>query len=322
MKNINIAWWNLENLFDSDTATRPPELTKELAGELKGWTAAVRDRKLDQLALVIKKMFGGAGPDLLGVAEAESEAVLQLLADRLNLPNRKYKVLNHPSKDVRGIDVSFVYDCNALGFSNADYFFVAMRRATRDLFWATFQVKGAKAVFVALANHWPARSLGQYESEPFRMMVAENATYAIEQLFAQDAAGDKLPVLLMGDFNDEPFDRALEQYLGSSHDEHRVVRGRSARLLNLMWPLLVQDNPGSYFYDAWNMFDQFVASKGLLLKESPVRVDLASVAVFRPPETCLKNGAPRRFGRPSQKKGYDPNGFSDHFPITLTLQAN
>ncbi len=153
------------------------------------------------------------------------------------------------------------------------------------------------------------------------MMVAENATYAIKQLFAQNAAGDKLPVLLMGDFNDEPFDRALEQYLRSSHDAHRVVRGRSARLLNLMWPLLVQDNPGSYFYDAWNMFDQFVASKGLLLMESPVRVDLASVTVFRPPEMCLKNGAPRRFGRPSQKQGYDPNGFSDHFPITLTLQA-
>ena len=42
MKDISIAWWNLENCFDHENAQRPPEL--------KDWDAEVRDKKLDQLA--------------------------------------------------------------------------------------------------------------------------------------------------------------------------------------------------------------------------------------------------------------------------------
>jgi endonuclease/exonuclease/phosphatase family metal-dependent hydrolase len=319
MPVLNIAWWNLENLFDAATSTRPPELAGVLKNELKGWTAAIRDQKIDRLAAIIKLMFAGAGPDLLGVAEAENEAVLKLLAARMSLPGRAYTVLNHPSPDTRGIDTSFIYDANTLTPSAANHFVVAKRRGTRDLFWATFQPKAGSAPFVAIANHWPARSEGQYESEPFRMMVAETASYVLERLFAQNPEGEKLPVVLMGDFNDEPFNRALEEYLLSSHDEKAVTRGRAPNVLNLMWPLLVQPQPGTYFFDGWNLLDQFLATKGLLLTDSKVRVDTASVSIFRPPAMCLKNGAPRRFGRPSKKDDFDPAGASDHFPITMTL---
>ena len=48
--DIRVAWWNLENLFDSSGAQRDPELAGQLKAELKGWTVPVRDRKLDQLA--------------------------------------------------------------------------------------------------------------------------------------------------------------------------------------------------------------------------------------------------------------------------------
>ena len=319
MPKLNLAWWNLENLFDAESAARPPELGAVLKSELKGWTAAVRDQKIDRLAATIKQMFDGAGPDLLGVAEAENEFVLKLLATRMSLPGRAYKVLGHASPDTRGIDTSFLYDANSLTPSAADYFVVAKRRATRDLFWATFQPKAGSAPFVALANHWPARSDGQYESEPFRMMVAETASYVLERLFAQNPAGNKLPVVLMGDFNDEPFNRALEEYLLSTHDEKAVTRGRAPNVLNLMWPLLARPQPGTYFFDGWNLLDQFLATKGLLLADSKVRADIASVAIFRPADLCLKNGQPRRFGRPSTKKDFDPTGASDHFPITMTL---
>jgi endonuclease/exonuclease/phosphatase family metal-dependent hydrolase len=319
MPSLNIAWWNLENLFDAQSATRPPELAAVLKNELKGWTAAVRDQKIDRLAAVIKLMFAGVGPDLLGVAEAESEAVLKLLAARMSLPGRAYTVLNHPSPDTRGIDTSFIYDASTLTPSDANHFVVAKRRGTRDLFWATFQPKAGHGPFVALANHWPARSDGQYESEPFRMMVAETASYVLERLFAQDTAGDKLPVLLMGDFNDEPFNRAIEEYLLSSHDENAVVRGRAPNAFNLMWPLMIKPQPGTYVFDGWNMLDQFLVTKGMLLAESKVRADLASVDIFRAPVMCRKNGAPRRFGRPSQKSEFDPAGASDHFPITVSL---
>jgi hypothetical protein len=54
---LNIAWWNLENLFDHETAQRDPELKSTLKSELKGWTADIRDRKISQLAIIIRLMF-------------------------------------------------------------------------------------------------------------------------------------------------------------------------------------------------------------------------------------------------------------------------
>lgn len=320
MMDIRIAWWNLENLFDHETASRDPALARELKNELKGWTAAIRDRKLDQLSAIIKLMFDGAGPDLLGVCEVENERVLGMLAKRLTLPGRNYQVLTHPSPDVRGIDVSFIVDENVLTPSDPNHLTVIKRIPTRDIFWATMTVKATGASFMVIANHWPARSQGQYESEPFRMLVGETVSVILSRsLSATDGDPDR-PILLMGDFNDEPFNRSMQEYLLGTRDIRQVTRGRSPRLLNLMWPLMTLDPPGSFrFGTTWNMLDQFLASKGLLTSDSPVRIQRQSVAIFCPEVIRGPGGAPRRFGRPATS--LDQDGYSDHFPITAVLRV-
>jgi hypothetical protein len=319
MTNVNVAWWNLENLFDHQNAARDPELARTLKSELKGWTAAVRDRKLDQLASIIRLMFDGAGPDLLGVCEVESEAVAKLLAGRLNLPGRQYTVLEDESGDARGIDVSFLVDTNALQPSDQEHQVVIKRAATRNIFWATMTVKATGARFVAVANHWPSRSAGQYESEPFRMLTGETLSYVLDNLLHDDAT---LPVLMMGDFNDEPFNRALQEYLRGTRDRGRVARARSPVVLNLMWPLLSEDPPGTFrFGTDWNMLDQFLVTKGLLRTQSRVRVALDTVAVFRPAVMRGTGGAAKPFGRPSKPRSFDRDGYSDHYPITVQLRA-
>ena len=52
---VCVAFYNLENLFDRSSVTRPAELASTLRHELKGWTTAVRDRKLEQLASIYKR---------------------------------------------------------------------------------------------------------------------------------------------------------------------------------------------------------------------------------------------------------------------------
>jgi endonuclease/exonuclease/phosphatase family metal-dependent hydrolase len=321
MSAINVAWWNLENLFDEVGAARPPELAATLKNELKGWTVAVRDQKLDQLASIIPRMFNAAGPDLLGVAEAENETVLKLLANRLAKPGRDYRVLSHASPDARGIDVSFILDENKLAASNPGHQVVNKRRATRDLFWATFTVKANGAAFAAMANHWPSRSGGQYESEPFRMMTAETASYVVSRLLSPSGGDPNLAILLMGDFNDEPFNRSMQEYLLGLRDAEQVLNADSPEFLNLMWPLLSVEDPGTLRFDStWNLLDQFLISKAMLKANAGVKVQPGSVAIFRPQAIRKSNGEPRRFGRPAEP-GFDPDGFSDHFPITLTLEA-
>jgi len=323
MSNINIAWWNLENLFDHETAVRDAALKSKLKRELKGWTATIRNNKVAQLSQVIKLLFNGHGPALLGVCEVENEAVMERLANAMTLPGRDYSVVSHASDDARGIDTSFIIDQNELTVVSTDHQVVVKRTATRDLFWARLRVNATGAEFVAVANHWPARSAGQYASEPFRILAGETHAYIISQLLDEDQGGQKnLPIISMGDYNDEPFNRSIQEYMLGTRDPGRVRYSKSGHLLNLMWPLMQGHDPGTYIYGSnWNMLDQFLVSYGMLRTASSVRINQDSVGVFRPDILKASSGKPRRFSRPSAKRGADLDGYSDHFPITVELNT-
>ena len=123
-----------------------------------------------------------------------------------------------------------------------------------------------------------------------------------------------MPVLAMGDFNDEPFNRSLTEYALSSVQAAKVLNSRS-RFFNLMWPLHGQRLGTHYFDNFANLLDQFLASRPLLERAARLRVDPESVRTEAFPEMVGRGDypAPRRFGRPS--KDFDPTGFSDHYPI-------
>jgi hypothetical protein len=92
---------------------------------------------------------------------------------------------------------------------------------------------------VVIASHWPSRRHGRLESEPLRIAVAENIAFLVrdhvrvdsvtyEQLRAQNKLGPvkekwETPVLLFGDFNDEPFDIAVVDHLQASSELDRVI---------------------------------------------------------------------------------------------------
>lgn len=321
MPNINIAWWNLENLFDHETATRDDELKSKLKSELKGWTANVRNKKISQLANIIELMFNGDGPALLGVCEVENEAVMERLANAINISGRNYSVVSHASDDARGIDTSFIIDANELTVVSTDHQVVIKRSATRDLFWVRLSVNATGAEFVAVASHWPSRSAGQYSSEPFRILAGETHAYIISRLLDEDQGGEKnLPIISMGDYNDEPFNRSMQEYTLGTRDPGRVRYSRSGHMLNLMWPLMQGHDPGTYLFGSdWNMLDQFLVSYGLLRTASQLRASRDSVDIFKPEILKASSGKPRKFSRPSAKKGADLDGYSDHFPITMEL---
>jgi len=151
MVNHFVAFWNLENLFAPEGfPEREPWIAQQLAAELKGWTQALFDTKINQLASIVRQMNAGQGPDILGVCEVENAYVLQQLTSKLNsqMNNRNYSVVHVDStKDHRGIDTAFVFDLlkytvdpNAV-FSH----FVMRRTGTRDITQATFTTQGEKS---------------------------------------------------------------------------------------------------------------------------------------------------------------------------------
>ena len=114
MEDITVAFWNVQNLFD----TTESEIAADLEfTQAEGWTRARLCEKLDALATVINAMFDGAGPELLGLCEVENRAVLELLVQRLG---GNFRIAHVDSPDIRGIDASLVYCANRFEIAASD----------------------------------------------------------------------------------------------------------------------------------------------------------------------------------------------------------
>jgi hypothetical protein len=172
---------------------------------------------------------------------------------------------------------------------------------------------------VVIGNHWPARSGGKLESEAYRIIAGETMAYFHERIRAE--LGTDTPVLAMGDFNDEPFDRSMVEYACCERQRTKVTRATSARFLNLMWGLAGQGIGSHYFENTANLLDQFLASRSLLTGVAGLMVRPETVEIVRFPAMVSSGAypAPIRFGR---GESMNPNGFADHFPIGVQLRES
>lgn len=324
MNTFYITWWNVENLFDiEDSDDRPDYLRSRLRSELKGWNEDILDKKLNQLSSVIRKLNNGLGPDILGVCEVENKTVIDKLMTKLTSMNRNYEVAHHDGSDNRGIDIAFIYDADLFSAQEQFHYEVLKRSSTRDLFQVNMKTAKGRE-FILIGNHWPARSSGIYESEPYRIIAAETLSYWIQRIF--EIRGSDIPVLVMGDFNDECFNRSMVDYGLSTNSEVKVRYSNIPRLYNMMWATH-NAGIGSYYYNNFPLtIDQFLVSKGGILKGSKLQVGRFSgdekVKIEMLPEMVSTGRYPNpiRFGRPSSKSTYHPEtGYSDHYPISIIL---
>jgi predicted extracellular nuclease len=275
MPEYYVGWWNVENLFDHALAPdRPDYLRDALRGELRGWTAAVRDRKISQLAQIITQMNQARGPDLLGVCEIENEQVMQLLVEALAPLGRNYQVAHHDTSDGRGIDIGFIFDADRFTFERDFHYAVLKRSSTRDIYQVNLRTASGQ-LLVVIGNHWPAR-LGD---PAYRIVAAETLSYWVQRI--HETLGGEPPILVLGDFNDEPFDRSLTDFALSTRTTARVLYARNHRLFNLMWPLLKGGDASYVYVNTPNMLDQFLVSKGMLRRNAPIRALTDTVSVLR-----------------------------------------
>src|SRR6516164_1123328 len=82
------CFWNTENFFDDRLDGEKKEPDKDFDGWFAGDKEAL-ELKLSRLTEILAKMNGGRGPDILAIAEAESERAAELLAEALNKAVRK-----------------------------------------------------------------------------------------------------------------------------------------------------------------------------------------------------------------------------------------
>lgn len=360
LDTLNVAFWNLQNLFDIEVSPIAADLDFT---PVHGWDRRAFEAKVSGLAEIIRLMFDGRGPDLLGICEIENERVAHALIDAIGRDDYALAHVEHP--DIRGIDTSLIYSTRLfeLDESRLRGHLVHLRFPTRDIFEVHLKVKSNQSDLIVLVNHWPSRSLGRLESEPFRLTVASHCGQLVDQnlklsrreylslsdtevsLHRLNEAWDR-NVLVMGDFNDEPWNRSLLEILKAGYTiDHleepiRFARGslpsykayaaKPAYLFNPMWSLMSAPDSGTHYYSrstqTMNMLDQFLLSRGLHFglqglqptqrpSDGNAEILIPEVEIFRPEPLTTRKGRPREFNRETRA------GYSDHFPITMQLSV-
>jgi hypothetical protein len=77
---------------------------------------------------------------------------------------------------------------------------------------------------------------------------------------------------------------------------------------------------GSFYFDNQpNMLDQFLANKNMAVGDAPIKVDPTTVQILKPPAMVNPGAYPKPIPFGGMGKPLNQNGFSDHFPVTMTV---
>lgn len=319
-KVITVAFYNLENLFDTenDPITFDDDRTPDGKDH---WTEAIYAEKSKNMALVISQIgaeVAQTSPAIVGVAEIENRKVLEDLVNQPSLRPHKYGIVHYDSPDRRGIDVALLYQKDIFKVIKSKAYELVIykpedpdkRVYTRDQLLVSGVLDGDKIYIIV--NHWPSRSGGEAASSYKREAAAVLNRRIIDSL--QNTAPNA-KIMTMGDFNDDPTNASVEKVLGAKGEKGEV---KTLGFFNPM-EVIFKTGTGTLAYrDNWNLFDQIIISKPLL------DTDFKSYGFYKAGiynKAFLSNPEGRYKGYPfrSFANGNYTGGYSDHFPVYIYL---
>ncbi|MEO0468897.1 MAG: endonuclease/exonuclease/phosphatase family protein [Bacteroidota bacterium] len=313
-----LGFYNVENLFD--TRDNPNKIDEDfLPSGRYQWTDEKYQVKLTNIAKAIALM-GTKGPDVIGLAEVENEAVLADLVKQAALSPHAYKIVHEESPDMRGIDVALLYDPSAFTYQDHKAYemnFPAEPDYTsRKVLWVKGQMNGQ--TIHLLVNHWPSRRGGQEESEPRRTVVAEQVRKIVDEIYTKEKDAN---VILMGDFNDDPFNKSIVEVMRAKKSPDNIGE---TELYNATASLHQPADQGTLTYKGkWNLFDQMLLSQDLVNGQNGLQYVKGSTTIHGPEVLQVGgNGRAKDMPRRAIYRGeFQENGYSDHFGVYLTLKS-
>lgn len=309
---LRIMWYNVENLFDcrDDSLTDDQQFLPD--GNMR-WTYKRYQKKLVNISRVVAAVGNGHLPDLIGLCEIENERVLYDLTRRSLLKTAGYHFYVTQSLDERGIDVALLYRPERFTpINRKDIRIEPTDNPTRDILHLTGKVSGKDTLSLFLC-HFPSRSAGRKETEPYRMQAARVLKQHTDSL---QSTSPNASIIVMGDFNDHPTNRSLSQVLQSKP----VTPGSTITPQNL-YNLIYNKEKGSYFFQGnWEKLDQIIVSGSMLIPQSPLYTNESHTRIASFPFLLEYN---ERYGeyvpsRTLQGPLYK-GGYSDHLPLVIDL---
>jgi predicted extracellular nuclease len=300
--NFKIAFYNVENLFDTydNTKINDNEFTPNGS---RHWSNYKYWQKVKKCAKVLKIIGGWEGPDIIGLAEIENDTVLRNLIYSDPLKNSNYKIIHRNSPDHRGIDVALLYRKDSFFPISKKFYPLKDKNGnvihSREIVYTMGIVKGGDTLHI-FAIHFPSRYGGYKISEPKRINAVNRLMSIIDSL---NSTFKNPKIVIMGDFNDTP-------------NNISIINLDKNKYLNRLYC-----NHGTHKYQGkWSELDHFFVSNSLLNVDGNIYID-GDTNVFK--ESFLLEQDKKYMGTKPFRTfvGFKYNGgFSDHLPIFINLQ--
>jgi predicted extracellular nuclease len=310
LNNFSVAFYNLENLFDTENNKFTLDKDYSPDGDLE-WSHDRYRRKIENLSKVISKIGvknSKLPPVFLGVSEVENKTCLSDLINSNKLSPYEYDFVHYNSPDERGIDVAFLYQKKYFELIYSDTFtlFLTDENNSRDYTRDILLISGKlfdEEVFIII-NHWPSRINVSKFSDGKRRAAAKLVREIVLNLQKEN---ENPHIIIMGDFNDEPNSNSIKNFL--------MFDGVFNPMLALK-----QERKGSVKYNGkWYLFDQIILSNSFLLgRSNQMKFKKAHIfdANFLQEKSGKRKGAPKRTYIGKWHQG----GYSDHFPVFVNFQ--
>ena len=326
-----IGFYNLENLFDTyhDEGKNDYEYLPDGANK---WTEAKYDRKLHNMATVIRAMRdeNKVYHTVLGVSEVENRHVLEDLVSQKEIADANFQIVHYDGPDRRGVDCALLYRPDQFKlieskpipftFDDTDIKFEMNRDEqrnfrTRDVLMVRGTIDGE--MFAFFVAHLPSR-LGN-KGEDLRSRGAE-----IIQRNAQSLM-DEYPgikIVVMGDMNDDPTDASMTRYLRGKEKISEVGQ------YDFFSPFIsmLKAGYGSLAYQGeWNIFDIIMVNKSLAaapkgtFQIQPIVKKKYYGRIFHQPFMTEKEGKYKGQPLRTMSNGVFKDGFSDHYPTFILI---
>lgn len=298
-----IMWMNLnsENLFlpEDDPTHDDIEFT-----QARGYTDAILDRHLSNIAELVKSLNGGQGPDGIKLSEVEDRRVLEkLVADYL--PDLGYQtVVLLEGHDRRGIDVGLISKFAQWPGTQPRLVLAPGLDEQRGILRVELDEGGRRCVEYVV--HWKSMRDGEKVAAEMNSEIAAALKADIEATVAADPG---VNIAVGGDFNTKFYkgNQTAFEALGVCKSPEGVACDglfdgintiAERRAEGIEHPLLPAGSHGNEF------LDRALYNGTLLDGSGGMKVDLDSLVVVPTPG--------RFFGKKNRVNG---NGISDHRPV-------
>jgi predicted extracellular nuclease len=309
--SLTIAFWNVENFFDTLNTNGKNDEEFSPASK-KHWNTERYQTKVLHLAQVIGDMNNKLGPDILGMAETETKEVVNDLVNS-TISNLKYNVVRIQSPDERHISTALIYKSDKFELLNAigDTVHLDNNHATRLILHVSLLAKNNDTLHI-FVNHWPSRLGGQDASEIHRIAAAKTLRASVDALLNSNPSAN---IVIMGDFNDEPDNNSIkrdlkaEEFICDSADF-------SYSLHNLAWEKKRNGEGTLKYHDQWDLLDQIIVSSADVQSgHKSFNYICGSFTIFKP--AYMVETAENFVGGPLPTYGGNKYlaGYSDHFPV-------